>query len=581
MITDESEKLTGLAWRLLDGIGPFFKGLDAQRINWSKIPFAFLEEDGVLRADLQRAATEDFRRLVNHAVALGFNGITLDDLAHGIVRPEYPAALQEKLHRYREWYHELFAIAVQAGCRPFITTDIMFYNEALRRLLGDDLSRIQDFLAVECANYFREFPEVAGLITRIGESDGLDVNGDFRSELSIRTPRQARALLSRLLPVFERHERIWIWRTWSVGAYPIGDLMWNRRTCARVFGGIESPSLLVSFKYGESDFFRYLPLNKQFFRGTYRKIIELQARREYEGFGEYPSFIGWDYENYARQLKGRADLAGISVWCQTGGWSSFKRITYGTNSSPWNELNTQVSIAVFHKGQTVEQAVAEFCRARWMTVPVDRLLTFLRLSDEVVKELLYIDEFSQRKLFFRRVRVPPLCWVFWDQILINHSMRKILRCFVTDGEAKVQQGRLALMKIREMKGMAMEWGWPGRDLQFQYDTFEILAVAREYYFRPFREETALKLKALTRRYRKKYRSRYVILLNFDPLPLNRRLIKRMLGLGLRDRRGYRVIDRLLTLRLLSFIYPLVRRFRSGPLSEFAERQGMGWDALFR
>jgi hypothetical protein len=56
-------------------------------------------------------------------------------------------------------------------------------------------------------------------------------------------------------------------------------------------------------KYGDADFFRYLALNPLFFHGRQRKLIELLTRREDEGMGEYPSFVGWDY---ARDL---ADLA--------------------------------------------------------------------------------------------------------------------------------------------------------------------------------------------------------------------------------------------------------------------------------
>ena len=94
-----------------------------------------------------------------------------------------------------------------------------------------------------------------------------------------------------------------ILRTWTVGAYPVGDCIWHPQTLARCLEGISSPAFILSMKYGESDFFRYLPLNPQFFATKVQKMIELQARREYEGCGEYPSFIGGDCEHYARQLK--------------------------------------------------------------------------------------------------------------------------------------------------------------------------------------------------------------------------------------------------------------------------------------
>jgi len=570
-----------MEWRIIDAIGPFFTAVENRRLNWSKIPFSLIERDGRLDPGDQCTITASLQTFMERAAAEGFNTITLDDLAHLIPDPDYDPALRDKIAAYRAWYADLFDRAAGLGLKVLITTDFMYYNEVLRKKMGRSPRRAADYLAQGLDVFFLDFPAVAGIILRIGESDGLDVKGDFRSELTLRTPRQARAALTRLLPVFERHQRTLIFRTWSVGAYRIGDLMWNRTTSARTFEGLNSASLIVSYKYGESDFFRYLPLNKQFFRGDYRKIIELQARREYEGFGEYPSFIGWDYEMYARQLHDRAHLAGFSVWCQTGGWSAFRRLTYLPSSSIWNELNTHMCMALFEKGQSAEEAVADFCARHLPDVPPDRFLTFLRLSDEVIKELLYLDEFSQRKLFFRRVRVPPLLWVFWDNIIINHSMRKMLRCFISDGEAKIHQGRMALMKLQEMMEMAKEWNLPMADLQFQYDTFEILAAARVYYFRKISHESIVRLKVLTRRYRRRYPDRYVIVLNFSKMSLNRRSLKRVLHVCLREERGYRFLDQIFTIRVLSLLFPLIRFFSRNRLPDFAERQAMGIKTLFR
>jgi hypothetical protein len=136
-----------------------------------------------------------------------------------------------------------------------------------------------------------------------------------------------------LLPLFERFDRLLIVRTWTLGAFEIGDLMWNELTFQSVFGGIESQNLVVSHKYGETDFFRYLNLNPLFYRGAHQKMVELQARREYEGFGEFSSFVGFEYERYARYLTDCDNVVGICVWCQTGGWSHFKRLTWLHRSS--------------------------------------------------------------------------------------------------------------------------------------------------------------------------------------------------------------------------------------------------------
>ena len=55
----------------------------------------------------------------------------------------------------------------------------------------------------------------------------------------------------------------------------------------------------------------------------------------------------------------------------------------------------------------------------------------------------------------------------------------------------------------------------------------------------------------------------------------------MLTVLLRGERGYRFIDLVITIRLLSFAYPLIRRFSRNRLTDFADRQAMGLDTLFR
>jgi hypothetical protein len=425
------------------------------------------------------------------------------------------------------------------------------------------------------------FPLVRGVIFRLGECDGHDVEGRFRSRLTIKTPRQARAMLTALLPVFEQHDRLMIVRTWTVGAYAIGDLIWNRNTFDRVFGGMESQHLVLSLKHGESDFFRYLPLNKLFFRSEHKKIIELQARREYEGAGQYPSFIGWDYERILRQLADARNVVGAWVWVQTGGWITFKRLTFLDESAIWNEINADVCVQLLRDGCSTEEAVVRYGRRRLGHVDPQMLLLFLRLSDEVIKELLYLDQLARRKLFFRRVRVPPLLSVFWDQIIVNHSMRKLLRCLVTDPDDAIMQGHAALRKLRAMQELAGALGFPTADLVFQYDTFEILAAARDYYLGPFDESVAERLQGLRAAYLAKHSPRYSIRLDFSPFPLPRRHIGLLIALWFRNQRGYRVIDRILMIKILSWLSPVFLISRHKANADLLSNRAMGIDAVMR
>lgn len=567
---------------MIDGVGPFFKGYRRHRINWSKIPFHHLERAGSLDKGRLPGVRDEFKRFVASAAAVGFNGVTLDDVAHLAPHPAYDPPTARRIEAYRVFFGSLFATAVEHGMTPFLTTDIMYFHPAWAREVRDLHRDITPLLQDALDRLFADFPTLGGVIMRMGECDGKDAITEFPSRLVIHRPSQLNRFIKAMLPVFEGHHRLMIFRTWSVGAYPIGDLMWNRTTFDRAFANVVSPNFIISMKHGESDFFRYLPLNKLFFRSEHRKIVELQSKREYEGFGEYPSFIGWDYENVRRQLTSARNMVGIQVWCQTGGWSGFRRRTFLERRAVWNDVNTHVTVKLFRDDLTTEEAVRRFCNERLGHDRWTGLLVLLRLSDEIVKELLYVDEFARRKVFFRRLRVPPLLAVFWDHVIVTHSMRKLLRCFVTDGEQKIVQGYSALRKITVMRELAGDLGLPVDDFDFQYATFEILAAAREYYFGSYTYELAARMKRMKAAYRAAFSTTYCVHLDFARFSMSRRRLKLFLAILLRTKRGYRIIDRVVMIRLLNLISPLLRlTSHRRALPRFAREQAMGIDALLK
>ncbi len=566
---------------IIDGIAPFFRGCDQKIINWSKAPFTHLEQGDGLDPDRCRQIEADFKTFCRRASKTGYNAVTLDDLAHCCVFPFYSDALKQKINEYRSLYRALFDIAAEHGMQVFITTDLLFFNEEIDRSIASRDSVLRRFAAHACRQLFEAFPDTGGVIFRIGEADGVDVEGDFRSRLMIRRPEQARKIIETLMPVFEEYNRLLIFRTWSVGVGRVGDIIWNPETFDKVFQGLENEHLIISMKYGQSDFFRFLPLNRLFFRGGHRKLIELQARREYEGFGEYPSFIGWDYEKIRNKLVGQ-NVIGISVWCQTGGWSGFRRLTWLDDNAVWNEINAYVTIRLFRDNITADQAIQAYYREHWPDPHWRPLQELLKLSDEVIKELLYIEDFASRRIYFRRLRVPPLVTVYWRHIVVNHFMRKFMRCYVLDGPRVVEQGRQALRKIRRMCELADLLGLPAEDLQFQYDTFEIIAAVREYYFLEFNEQIMEQLENLKEAYEAKHAEpRYTVMLDFSRFKLRRAHLHLMLRTLFRGEHGYRLFDRIVTLNILSTVYPMLKRFGRKAVPDFASESAMGFDSIFK
>ena len=568
---------------LIDATGPFFRGYERRRINWSKIPFEHLATSGEARTAQWGAIRGDMACFVREVAAAGFTAVTLDDLAHLAPHPRHEDEVAARISVFREEFAVLFKIIREAGLAIYLTSDVLPVTPAIDAALGGDRAKMEELYRDMVDGILRDFPEIAGLVLRIGESDGVDVKDPIRTRLHVRSAADTNRLLRSLLPVFEQYGRTLILRTWTVGAHRVGDLIWHRRTLADALKGIDSTAFILSMKYGESDFFRYLPLNRAFFRTPHRKIVELQARREYEGAGEYPSFIGWDCEQYARELQGDANLAGISVWCQTGGWHRFRRLAFLEEDGRdfWLRLNTVVALRIFRERESVEDAVAAVVGAA--KAPV--VLELLRHAETVVKELHYIRDFAGQKLFFRRVRIPPLLHVYWDCLFINHAVRKVLRHFVRDPERTLREGEAAYALFPRMIELARAAELPVADIEHWRDFCHLLRLARRYYFLPFDPALAERIRASKKAYKKAWpsaaRERYRIKLSFEPFKVKRQTLGWISALFLRRQRGYRVIDHILTLNLLGLVFRLFRPGRSKVVPKFLRKSAMGVEALFR
>ena len=364
---------------LIDAIGPFFRNYKNSRINWSKIPFTHLLTSGPEAIQQWQRIQRDMRDFANEVSTLGYNAVTLDDLAHLASHPLHEPEVADNIAFFRKQFSSLFDILTEEfGLKVFLTSDVIPLTTAIEKSLSHDKSELEKYYLSLVNQTLDDFPQLSGIILRIGESDGVDVKDPIRTRLHLRNPRETNQLIRKLLPEFEKRNKKLILRTWTVGAHRIGDLIWHRGTLTETLNGIDSPNFIVSMKHGESDFFRHIPLNKAFFLVKQPKIIELQARREYEGAGEFPSFIGADCEHFARELEKAENVVGMSVWCQTGGWHRFCRLAYlsgNRHSDIWIRLNVAVAIHVFRYKRSIEQSIHEtlgsnrapaavFCRRR-------------------------------------------------------------------------------------------------------------------------------------------------------------------------------------------------------------------------
>lgn len=566
---------------LIDAIGPFFRGYDHQRVNWSKIPFPHLA--GADETQWAQIET-DLRHFARDVAAQGYNSVTLDDLAHLAPHLLHEPEAAAQIALFRGKFRRLFDILHEEfGLKIYLTTDVLPMTPAVAAGIGDHPRVLENYYRDLVCGVLDDFPQLAGLIVRIGESDGHDVSDPLRTQLHLTSAKETNQLLKLLLPEFEKRGKNLILRTWTVGAHRIGDLIWHSGTLAETLKDVDSPNFIVSMKHGESDFFRYLPLNRAFFQVPHKKIIELQARREYEGAGEYPSFIGRDCERFSRELATAKNIVGVSVWCQTGGWHRFGRLAFleAENRDVWIRLNTLAAIGVFKYGKSVETIIEDYSGPE----RAPAVLELLRHSDTQILELLYIEEFARQKLFFRRVRVPPMVHMYWDCIFINHGVRKIVSHFITDPERALRGGEAAAELFPRMIQLAREAELPVDDIEHMRDAFGMILLARRYYFLPFDETLAEQIRAAKRHYKQRWpkeiRQRYRVKISFVPFKLKRRTIAWMISLMVRKKRGYRLLDRFFTLSLLSFIYRIFRTRAPQALPKFMRESAMGVDVLFK
>jgi hypothetical protein len=567
---------------LIDAIGPFFRGYRQRRINWSKIPFASLRVSGEEGERQWAQIRADMEVWADRVAAIGYNAVTLDDVAHLSDHHWFEPEIRARNAVFREEFRRLFAILRARNFRVFLTADFLTTSDAVDARLDGKVGPAVAWFRELVAGVLEEFPEVDGVILRIGESDSPDVVDRLRSRLFLRTARETNRMLRELLPVFEERGKTLIFRTWTVGAYLIGDLIWHRGRIAQALRGIDSPRFIVSMKYGESDFFRYLPVNRHFFRIDLPKIVEFQARREYEGAGEFPSFLGWDCEQIALELEGVKGMAGFSVWCQTGGWHGFRRLAFLQPEAIWIELNTVAVLRIFRDRVAVEEVVADFFGKERSA----KALELLRLSDEVIRKLYYMEEFARQKLFFRRVRIPPLIHVYWDSIFVQETVRTVLSHLVREPERALREGEAVFGHFDRMAVLAEESGLPVDDIAFMRETCALILLARRYFLMPDDEALIDEIRAAKKAYKARWpksgRARYRVRLGVEKGRMNRRAFHWLLLLFVRRQRGYRhFLDRMFTLTVLSWIYRFFRARQREAIPKFMRKTAMGLDSLFR
>ncbi|MFC7485109.1 hypothetical protein ACFQX7_40635 [Luedemannella flava] len=268
-----------------------------------------------------------FRSYVRHALREGYNGVVVPGFLEYVTFDGlgvYPAGDPhiERAKALAAAFGPVFRYAHDMGLHVYLLTDMLAVSPPLEAYLDRTVGglnvedpKLWSVYQAGLSELFDTMPFVDGLMVRVGEGGEVYQAGwDYSSKLAVTSEDSVRAMLRALR---DRREV----RPGS----DLPELDGRRRRRGRpahqprvVRGGareIDDPHLVVSTKYVAGDFYSHLPLNPTLAVGDHRRIVEFQARREFEGFGALPNDL---VAEQAQALRHFLEVNPPSRACGTG-----------------------------------------------------------------------------------------------------------------------------------------------------------------------------------------------------------------------------------------------------------------------
>jgi hypothetical protein len=448
--------------------------------------------------------------------ALGFNAIEFqaflelvdfDTLGGGSdVYPE--GGVERKRHEaLRKFYSRFFEYAHGKGMRVILSTDMVALTPALKRYLsglpaGMDVESPEFWRVYSegLSELFETMPQVDGLMIRIGEAGPLynRKGWDYTSELMVRSVASVKEMLVSLTKTAEAHGKYIIFRTWSVGIGEIGSMHTDPEVYERILGGIYSDNLIISTKLTKGDFWNSVPYNPTLYSGRHKRIVELQARREFEAFNVIPNYVAPDYQDALRGfIERNPNIVGVWVWTQAGGpiRQGPMMIYPFTGHWLWTDANVfATAMIAADPGVPVEKWTREWVRNTFGggKEVEDGLTELLTLSHGTAVKGLTIPQFARKEVTGVGMEIPPVIYSYWDLMesstsvmsLVYKASRGELQDAVRDGFAAVSEVKkmkeiLASVEGRIEKGR--EW-IPGMEASLDYEEnlFSTLAWHKKF-----------------------------------------------------------------------------------------------------
>ncbi|GIH14325.1 hypothetical protein [Rugosimonospora africana] len=461
------------------------------------------------------AISAQYRQFVDHALVEGYNALTLPGFLEYVTfagTGVYPAG-DPHVARARAMvaaFGPVWRYAHDMGMKVYVKTDMLALSPPLKAYLtataGMDLTspKLWSVYQDGIRELYAAMPFLDGIMLRVGEggSDYRLAGWDYYSEIDVTTVPAVQAMLRAFLRVADQTGIDVIFRTWSVSLGDVGDMHTDPDTFAKVLDGIDDEHLIVSTKYVAGDYYSYLPLNPTLTVGRQRRIIEFQARREFEGFGSLPNDLG-DLEQQALRtlLAANPNIIGVWVWTQDGGPLLAGPRTLYLRAGFWQlwDLDVYLTSRLARDPDTdTGQATGDWIRQTLSTDPgtVDALSRAFALSRQAVTDGLYIGPFASRSVKALGLRPPPMMWIFeWDIVTGDTATLDSIYAVSRDQvDQAIAQGDRAVATARQMQALidgtgAATWATPALrqsmmdTAAYQVNLFQTLGAYRTMVLR--------------------------------------------------------------------------------------------------
>jgi len=416
---------------------------------------------------------EQFRDLVDHSLAQGYNGIVIPGFLEYVTFGDlgvYPAG---DLHVARARamvaaFAPVWQYAHDMGMKVYFQTDMLALSPPLKAYLNrtvgglnTDSAKLWQVYQDGLKELFTSMPFADGLMIRIGEGgDVYKMPGwDFSSEIAVTTPSAVQMMLTSLLQTAGMLNKDVIFRTWTVGVGAVGDLHTNKQSYETVLGTVNNPHLIVSTKYSLGDFYSHLPLNDTLEVGDQRRIIEFQGRREFEGLGSLPNDLGVLEQQALRTfLAANPHIEGVWDWTQNGGPLYAGPRSLYLRDGLWQlyDLNSYLTARLaMNPDLDPASATADWIRATLSTdLPtVTAISQVFAMSRTAISNGLYIGPYADNTVKALGLEPPPMMWIFeWDIITGDSaaldSIYKVSRGHIDEA---IHEGVAASSTVAQMR----------------------------------------------------------------------------------------------------------------------------------